>query len=177
MDLRGRYFDFLCCAQLRPCAKLLTDAQKIAMSSMGRVDAYLISLLIVICSFIDLVLSQTYCTRVQRFGQATGVVEAVWRISNSIGYSGIYGVLPDILINTTNDPCRIKLAAMHNKAGTTVQASIDSAQSTVRSNINALLFQSVCPGFGMCADLMDAEGHDVWPITALTVGLVAKAAA
>ena len=124
---------------------------------------------IIFCFFDDLVSSQSLCTRVQRFGQATGVVEAVGRISNSIGYSGISGVVQDLLVNATDEPCRIKLAAMQNKAGETVRPSVDSAQSAVRSRANALLFQSACPGFGMCADVLDAEDYDVWPITAMTV--------
>jgi ABC-type phosphate transport system substrate-binding protein len=119
----------------------------------------------------ELVGCQSLCTSVQRFGQATGVVEAVGRISNSIGYSGISGVVQDLLVNNTGDPCRIKLASMRNKAGETVQASIDGAQSAVRSRANVLLFQSACPGFGMCADVLDAEDYDVWPITAMTVSV------
>jgi ABC-type phosphate transport system substrate-binding protein len=95
----------------------------------------------------------------------------VGRISNSIGYSGISGVVQDLLVNNTGDPCRIKLASMRNKAGETVQASIDGAQSAVRSRANVLLFQSACPGFGMCADVLDAEDYDVWPITAMTVSV------
>jgi ABC-type phosphate transport system substrate-binding protein len=123
----------------------------------------------IVLSIIDLIWCQSLCTKVQRFGQATGVVEALGRISNSIGYSGISGVLQELLSNKTEDPCRIKLAVMVNKAGETVQASIESAQSAVRSHANALLFQSACPGFGMCADVLDAEDYDAWPITAMTV--------
>ncbi len=137
---------------------------------MGRLEVKLLLLQIVFFScIIDLLWGQSLCTGVQRFGQATGVVEAVGRISNSIGYTGVPGVLQDFLVNTTGDPCRIKLAAMKNKAGVTVQASIESAQSAVRSQANALLYQSSCPGFGMCADVLDAEDYDAWPITAMTV--------
>jgi ABC-type phosphate transport system substrate-binding protein len=98
-----------------------------------------------------------------------GVIQAVGRISNSIGYSGLLGVVQDPTFNLTNNPCRIKMAAMKNKAGEIVTASVQSAQSAVRSRANILLFQSMCPGFGMCADVSDAEDYDVWPITAITV--------
>ncbi len=139
------------------------------MCSTSRVNRDLLPLQIIICSTIDLVWCQSRCTSVQRFGQATGVVEAVSRISYSIGYSGISSVVKELNVNTTGDPCRTKLASMQNKAGATVQASIDGAQSAVRSRANALLFESTCPGFGMCADVLDAEDYDVWPITAMTV--------
>ena len=66
------------------------------------------------------------------------------------------------------------MAAMQNKAGTIVTASIQSAQSAVRSSANTLLFKSACPGFGMCADVSDADDYDVWPITAITVKTVKR---
>jgi hypothetical protein len=46
------------------------------------------------------------------------------------------------------------------------------AQSAVRSRANTLLFQSACPGFGMCADVLDVDEYDAWPITAMTVSPV-----
>ena len=124
---------------------------------------------IMICSLVEFVWCQSLCTRVQRFGQATGVVQTVGRVSNSIGYSGISGVVQDLMNNKTGDPCRIKLADMRNRAGVIVHPSIESAQSAVRSRANVLLFQSACPGFGMCADVLDSDDYDVWPITAMTV--------
>jgi ABC-type phosphate transport system substrate-binding protein len=138
------------------------------MGSLGRVDQSLFLQIILLC-FIDVAWCQSLCSRVQSFGPASGVVEAVGRISNSIGYSGISGVAKELLINSTDDSCRIKLVAMQNRAGEIVQPSVDSAQSAVRSRANALLFQSACPGFGMCADVLDADDYDVWPITAMTV--------
>ena len=58
---------------------------------------------------------------------------------------------------------------MQNKAGAIVKPSVQSAQSAVRSRANILLFQSTCSGYGMCADVSDAEDYDVWPITAISV--------
>jgi ABC-type phosphate transport system substrate-binding protein len=121
------------------------------------------------CLLVDLVWGQSPCTRVQRFGQATGVVQAVSRIRNSIGYSGLSSLLLDHVSNTTDGSCIIKLASIQNKAGEIVRPSAESAQSAVRSRANTLLFKSACPGFGMCADVLDAEEYDVWPITAMTV--------
>jgi ABC-type phosphate transport system substrate-binding protein len=143
------------------------------MVRTSRINSKMLMQQIILCSFINSNRCQNLCSRVQRFGQASGVVEAVGRISNSIGYSGISGVVQDLLINSTDDSCRIKLAAMQNRAGEIVQPSINSAQSAVRSRANALLFQSTCPGFGMCADVLDADDYDVWPITAMTVSLTA----
>lgn len=134
-----------------------------------RVELKFLFLQIIFFSFINLFWCQSLCSGVQRFGQVTGIVKAVGRITNSIGYSGVPGALQDVLINTTGSPCRIELAFMTNKAGVTVKASIESAQSAVRSRANDLLFQSACPGFGMCADVLDAEDYDAWPITAMTV--------
>jgi ABC-type phosphate transport system substrate-binding protein len=134
-----------------------------------RVEMKLLLLQLIFFSLISLFWCQSLCTGVQSFGQETGVVTAVGRITNSIGYSGVSGVLQDILINTTGEACRIKMAVLTNKAGVTVQATIESAQSAVRSRANDLLFQSACPGFGMCTDVMDAEDYDAWPITAMTV--------
>ena len=139
------------------------------MVRASRINSKMLMQQIILCSFINSNMCQSLCSRVQRFGQASGVVEAVGRISNSIGYSGISGVAKELLINSTDDSCRIKLAAMQNRAGEIVQPSINSAQSAVRSRANALLFQSTCPGFGMCADVLDADDYDVWPITAMTV--------
>jgi ABC-type phosphate transport system substrate-binding protein len=135
---------------------------------MGR---EILLLQIISCCFVDLVRCQSLCTKVQRFGQATGVIDAVGRISNSIGYTGLSNAIQDSLINSTDEKCRLRLAAMQNKAGQTVHPSVDNAQSAVRSRATTLLFQSACPGFGMCADVWDAEDYDVWPITALTVSL------
>ncbi len=58
---------------------------------------------------------------------------------------------------------------MRNRAGSVVVASVQSAQSAVRSRANSLLLQSSCPGFGMCADVWDSDDPDAWPITAITV--------
>ena len=89
-------------------------------------------------------------------------------LSYSIGYAGLDSVLQSIRHNTTN-ACQVKIAQVKNKAGAVVSASADSAQSAVRSKLSALMDRSLCPGFGMCADVQDGEDRDVWPITAMTV--------
>ncbi len=89
-------------------------------------------------------------------------------LSYSIGYVGLDAVMQSSTYNTTS-ACRVKVAQAVNKAGITVTASADSAQSAVRSKVAVLVSQSLCPGFGMCADVQDPDDTDVWPITCLTV--------
>ncbi len=98
----------------------------------------------------------------------TGVINLVATLSYSIGYAGLDAVMQSATHNTTR-ACRIKVAQAINKAGVTVTASADSAQSAVRSKVAVLVSQSLCPGFGMCADVQDPDDSDVWPITCLTV--------
>ena len=100
-----------------------------------------------------------------------GVIDLVAKLSNSIGYVGLDAVMQSPYHNTTSD-CRIKVADVTNKDGTVVIASADSAQSAVTAKVSVLMYQSVCPGFGMCADVEDPDGSDVWPITAITVSVV-----
>ena len=68
------------------------------------------------------------------------------------------------------DSCSPKLASIVNKAGNIVNASIKSAETAVRSRAQDMMHSS-CPGFGLCGDLVDADGPDAWPITALSVRL------
>ena len=89
-------------------------------------------------------------------------------LSYSIGYVGLDAVLRSIRHNTTA-ACQVKIALVMNKAGAVVSASAESAQSAVRSKLSALMDRSLCPGFGMCADVQDGDDLDVWPITAMTV--------
>ncbi len=89
-------------------------------------------------------------------------------LSYSIGYVGLDSVTRSIRHNTTS-ACRVKIARVTNKAGAVVSASAESAQSAVRSKLSALMDRSLCPSFGMCADVQDGEDLDVWPITAMTV--------
>jgi hypothetical protein len=97
-----------------------------------------------------------------------GVSTAVSHIRNSIGYVG-----PDAIafwhdLNFTGR-CQVQEAFMINKAGRRVPATPSSAQAAVRSGAIKLLYQSSCPGFGLCAEIEDGSDEDVWPITAITV--------
>ena len=58
---------------------------------------------------------------------------------------------------------------MVNKYGSIVSANADSVQSAVRNKASDLIYNTTCPGFGLCADLSDGDQHDVWPIVAITV--------
>ncbi len=89
-------------------------------------------------------------------------------MSFSIGYTGLDTVKQSDLFNISG-ACRVKVAQMTNKAGALVSASVDSAQSAVRSKVSTLIDRSICPGFGMCADVNDPDDPDVWPMTAMTV--------
>lgn len=89
-------------------------------------------------------------------------------VAYSIGYAGLDAVVQSPYHNTTSS-CKIKIADMTNKAGVVVSPTADSAQSAVRSKLSILMDQSLCPGFGMCADVEDPNDSDVWPITAITV--------
>jgi hypothetical protein len=88
-------------------------------------------------------------------------------VSYSIGYAGIDAVKQSSYHNTTGS-CKVKIADMVNQAGAVVSASADSAQSAVRAKLSTLIDRSLCPGFGMCADVEDPADLDVWPITAIT---------
>ena len=95
------------------------------------------------------------------------VITAVNRFSYSISYAG----LDSMHVNQTAQytSCSFKVANMINKFGTTLSATLDSTQSAVRNKASALIYNSTCPGFGMCADLSDGDEQDVWPIVAITV--------
>lgn len=97
-----------------------------------------------------------------------GVGRAVSHIRNSIGYVG-----PDSTSNwgdfdNSSSHCQIREAAMINKAGRVISASVSSAQAAVRSSAMKLLGESSCPGFGLCGNIQDGADEDVWPITAIT---------
>jgi hypothetical protein len=68
--------------------------------------------------------------------------------------------------------CAIKHAQLVNKAGFAVRPSVSSVQAAVRWGANNLLQNSTCPGFGFCGNLLDGDDEDVWPITAITVGVL-----
>jgi ABC-type phosphate transport system substrate-binding protein len=95
-----------------------------------------------------------------------GVVVAVSRISNSIGYAGIDAAHNFGKLNSS-DSCKVRLAKMINKNGKIVLPSASSAQAAVRSGL--LVGQTTCPGFGLCGNIQDSGDADVWPITAISV--------
>jgi hypothetical protein len=92
----------------------------------------------------------------------------VAELSFTIGYVGLDTVLFSTHHNTTG-ACKVKIARVTNKRGARVSATVESAQSAVRSKLGALMDRSLCPGFGMCVDVQDGDDADVWPITAMTV--------
>ena len=93
-------------------------------------------------------------------------------MNNALGYAGLDGVNSYEGWNDTSRVCRTKVAKMINLAGEVVTPSVESAQSAVRSLANRLLFESYCPAFGLCADIVDADGTGSWPITAITYIIV-----
>ena len=93
-----------------------------------------------------------------------GVIDAVSRTTNSIGYAGLYGVL-----NRTEQSCGVKFSRIINRAGVAVKPSVASAQAAVRSFSLNIIHNSSCPGFGICGEVIDGGDEDVWPITAITV--------
>ena len=96
------------------------------------------------------------------------MIDSVADLSYSIGYVGLDSVMYSMHFNTTSS-CKVKVARVKNKAGNVVRASVESAQSAVRSKLSILVDRSLCPGFGMCVDVQDGDDPDVWPITAVTV--------
>ncbi len=96
------------------------------------------------------------------------MIDSVADLSYSIGYVGLDSVMYSMHFNTTSS-CKVKVARVKNKAGEVVHASVESAQSAVRSKLSILVDRSLCPGFGMCVDVQDGDDPDVWPITAVTV--------
>lgn len=92
----------------------------------------------------------------------------------SIGYTGLdsvsaYSTSYQTKNETRDATCALRIARMANKAGREVSASAASTQSAVRSRASDLLFRSKCPGYGLCAEISDADGEDVWPIVAISV--------
>ena len=134
--------------------------------------------------------TENECSTVQRFNQSVvayqlslvhehenknafchtlqvGVITAVNRFSYSISYAGLDSIHDNQTAQYSS--CSFKIANMINKFGTTLSATLDSTQSAVRNKASALIYNSTCPGFGMCADLSDGDEQDVWPIVAITV--------
>ena len=96
------------------------------------------------------------------------MIDSVADLSYSIGYVGLDSVMFSMHYNTTTS-CKVRVARIKNKARAVVRASVESAQSAVRSKLSILVDRSLCPGFGMCVDVEDGDDPDVWPITAVTV--------
>ena len=120
--------------------------------------------------FLNSVCITVLCVLVKMLNPARqeGVVQAVSRISNSIGYAGLDGV-NEWGTMSQNSTCRLKIASLINKAGATIVPSVASAQAAVRSSAIKLLDDSSCPGFGLCGNIQDGSDDDVWPITAISV--------
>jgi hypothetical protein len=70
---------------------------------------------------------------------------------------------------TQTESCDLRIAKMVNKAGKEVAVSAANTQSAVRSRAADILFRSSCQGYGLCADIFDADDEDVWPIVAMSV--------
>ena len=98
-----------------------------------------------------------------------GVVDAVARSTYSFGYAGLDATYERGSLNRTQLSCGVKIAIIINKAGFAVEPSVSSAQAAVRASSSVMLYNSSCPGFGICGDLIDAGDEDVWPLTAVTV--------
>ena len=101
----------------------------------------------------------------------TGVINAVAKLQNTIGYAGMDSVDASQYYSTNATNCRVRVAYLINKAGQVISPSVESAQSAVTSSAQNLLSASLCPGFGMCAEIADGADSNVWPITALTVSV------
>ena len=91
-------------------------------------------------------------------------------MSFSISYAGMDS-LRDNQTLLEYSPCSFKVAYMTNKYGSIMSASLQSIQSAVSNKASDLIYNSTCPGFGMCAELSDGDARDVWPIVAITVSM------
>jgi hypothetical protein len=98
-----------------------------------------------------------------------GVVDAIARTANSIGYAGLDVTYERGSLNRSQTACGVKLARIINRAGVAVQPSVASAQAAVRASSLSVLYNSSCPGFGLCGEVIDGGDEDVWPLTAITV--------
>jgi hypothetical protein len=93
-------------------------------------------------------------------------------ISNSIGYSVIDSVEIEQAAESTEESCGVKMANVINLYGNSVAASAAGAQAAVRgTNFQDPAIQS-CSGFGLCANIWDGVGQDVYPIATLTYVVV-----
>ncbi len=97
------------------------------------------------------------------------MVDAVARSTNSIGYAGLDATYERGSLNRTHPGCGVKIAGLINRAGVVVQPSVASAQAAVRASSLNMLYDSSCPGFGLCGEVIDGGDQDVWPLTAVTV--------
>eukprot|EP00961_Rhodomonas_salina_P060152 807691-Rhodomonas_salina.2 len=96
-------------------------------------------------------------------------------MQNTIGYAGLDSVQNRKAEEKEEDACKLKIAKLINKRGLVVEPTSEGAQASVRASASAFA-NSVCPGFGLCADVYDAADTDVWPITTLTVSLLPSSA-
>ena len=89
-------------------------------------------------------------------------------ISNSIGYSVIDSIKLEQATEGTDEACRVKMASVINLFGKSIPATAAGAQAAVRgTNFQNPVIQS-CAGFGLCANIWDGAGQDVYPISTLT---------
>ncbi len=125
------------------------------------------------CSPISLRLSPAVVPISHRFSRGNifqeGTIAGVAGMKNTISYASLDSILAAQNQEEADSNCHVKMARMINKFGTVVSPTSDSAQAAVRSNSARLTSSPDCPGLGMCAEIMDADDSDVWPITTLTV--------
>ncbi len=98
-----------------------------------------------------------------------GTLSGVASIKNTVSYAGLDSIIAYQSKEEEESGCHVKMAKMTNKYGTVVSATSDSAQAAVRANSAVLRSSPDCPGFGLCAEIMDSGDSDVWPVTTLTV--------
>ena len=107
------------------------------------------------------------CTHVYSESRSDGVLAKVKRLSSSISYAGI-DAIQAFNSRAENSYCRLSSISMVNKAGKIVAPTMDSIVATSRVIGHSLLSSQLCPGLGWCTDVVDADGPDSWPITAMT---------
>ena len=104
-----------------------------------------------------------------------GMLQAVDNTPFSIGYAGLVNVESykrSTKVHYDSYPrtsCTFRVAKIVNKAGDVVTASQAATQAALGPSALSLLLNSACPGFGLCADISDADDSDVWPIIAVSV--------
>ncbi len=85
-----------------------------------------------------------------------GTLLGVSTTKHTMSYAGLDSISAFQAKEEVDSSCHVKLARMANKFGTVVSASSDSAQAAVRANSATLRNSPDCPGFGLCAEIMDA---------------------